>query len=63
LIVGKSVVRADALDKALGKAKFTADYIQKGTVVVKVVRSTQPHARIKRLEVDGALRTPGVHAY
>jgi len=62
LVVGKSVVRADALDKALGRAKFTADYIQKGTVVVKVVRSTQPHARIKRLDVDGALRTPGVHA-
>jgi CO/xanthine dehydrogenase Mo-binding subunit len=62
LVVGKSVVRADALDKALGMAKFTADYIQKGTVVVKVVRSTKPHARIKRLDVDGALRTPGVHA-
>jgi len=62
LVVGKSVVRADALDKALGRAKFTADYIQKGTIVVKVVRSTQPHARIKRLDVDGALRTPGVHA-
>jgi len=62
LIVGKSVVRADALDKVLGKAKFTADYIQKGTVVVKVVRSTQPHARIKRVDVDAALRIPGIHA-
>ncbi len=62
LVVGKSVVRADALDKALGKAKFTADYIQKGTVVVKVVRSTQPHAHIKRVDVDAAVRIPGVHA-
>ncbi|MDH5200897.1 MAG: xanthine dehydrogenase family protein molybdopterin-binding subunit, partial [Candidatus Bathyarchaeota archaeon] len=62
LVVGKSVVRADALDKALGRAKFTADYIQRGTVVVKVVRSTQPHARIKRVDVEAALRTPGVLA-
>jgi len=62
LVVGRSVVRTDALDKALGRARFTADYIQKGTIVVKVVRSSQPHALIKRVDVDAALKVPGVQA-
>ena len=61
-VVGKNVIRTDALDKALGTAKFTADYIQKGTVVVKVVRSTLPHARIKRVDIKSASNVPGVLA-
>ncbi|MCW3991671.1 MAG: xanthine dehydrogenase family protein molybdopterin-binding subunit, partial [Candidatus Bathyarchaeota archaeon] len=60
LVVGRSVVRTDALDKALGRARFTADYIPRGTAVVKVVRSTQPHAIIKQVAVEAALRIPGV---
>jgi len=61
LVVGHSVVRTDALEKALGRARFTADYIPKGTAVVKVVRSSQPHARIK-VDVKAALGVPGVLA-
>ena len=60
LVVGKNVIRADALDKALGVARFTADYIPKGTVVCKIFRSTQPHALIKKIDVDAALKVPGV---
>ena len=60
LIVGHSVVRADALDKALGLAKFTADYIQNGTVSLKVVRSTEPHANILNLDTETAKKIPGV---
>jgi CO/xanthine dehydrogenase Mo-binding subunit len=61
LVVGKSVVRTDALDKCLGRARFTADYIPKGTVVVKVVRSSQPHALIKRIDARAALEVSGVY--
>jgi len=60
LIVGKSVVRADALDKALGLARYTADYIQDNTVVLKIVRSTEPHALIKNLNIEVAKKIPGV---
>jgi len=60
LIVGKSVVRADALDKALGLARYTADYIQDNTVVLKIVRSTEPHALIKNLDIEVAKKIPGV---
>ncbi|MFQ6054292.1 MAG: xanthine dehydrogenase family protein molybdopterin-binding subunit, partial [Candidatus Bathyarchaeia archaeon] len=62
LVVGRSVVRTDALDKALGRARFTADYIPKGTAVVKVARSTQPHALIRRIDAEAALRVRGVLA-
>jgi len=62
LVVGRRVTRSDSLDKALGEAKFTADYIPKGTAVVKVVRSTQPHALIKDVSTEKALRVPGVLA-
>ncbi len=62
LVVGRSVVRTDAIDKALGRAKFTADYIPKGTAVVKVFRSSHPHALMKRVDVEAALEVPGVLA-
>jgi CO/xanthine dehydrogenase Mo-binding subunit len=62
LVVGKSVVRTDALDKCLGRARFTADYIPKGTVVVKVVRSNQPHALIRRIDARAALEVSGVYS-
>jgi len=62
LLVGRSVVRTDALDKCLGRARFTADYIPKDTMVVKVLRSTVPHALIKAINPSEALRIPGVEA-
>jgi len=62
LVVGKNVVRTDALDKALGKAKYTADYIPKGTALLKVYRSTVPHARIKSIDTAEAMEVPGVEA-
>ena len=62
LLVGKRTVRSDALDKLLGKAKFTSDYIPRDTMVVKVVRSTIPHALLKRVDTSTAQRMPGVVA-
>ena len=46
LVVGKTVTRTDALDKVLGKSRYTGDYIPHGTNVLKVFRSAVPHARI-----------------
>ena len=60
LVVGKNVIRTDALDKALGKAKYTADYIPKDTIIVKVLRSTVPHAKILSIDTSQALKVPGV---
>jgi len=60
LVVGKKTVRSDALDKLLGKARFTGDYIPKDTMVVKVLRSTMPHALLKRVDTTLASKIPGV---
>jgi len=60
LVVGKNVVRTDALDKTLGRALYTADYVPRDTAVVKVVRSPHPHARIEGIDASGALEVPGV---
>lgn len=61
-VVGRKTVRSDALDKILGRARFTSDYIPKGTMVVKVLRSTEPHALLKRVNASSALQLPGVTA-
>jgi len=62
LVVGKKTVRSDALDKLLGKARFTSDYIPKDTMVVKVLRGTMPHALLRRVDTSAAQRVPGVVA-
>ena len=62
LVIGRSVRRFDALDKALGRAKFTADYVERDALVIKIVRSSLPHALIRRIDVEKALRVPGVVA-
>jgi len=62
LVVGRNVVRTDALDKVMGKAMYTADYVPRGTTLLKVYRSTVPHALIKAIETAEALEVPGVEA-
>jgi CO/xanthine dehydrogenase Mo-binding subunit len=60
LVVGKNVVRTDALDKVLGKAKFCSDYVSKDTIIVKVFRSSVPHALIKNIDFSKALKVSGI---
>ncbi len=60
LVVGKGIARADALDKALGTAKFVEDYFQEGMLFVKQVLSTEPHAKILRIRDEEALKIPKV---
>jgi CO/xanthine dehydrogenase Mo-binding subunit len=62
LIVGKNVIRADALDKVLGKARYTADYVARDTSILKVFRSQAAHAWIKSIDTSTALKIPGVEA-
>lgn len=61
-VVGKTVIRKDALDKVLGKAKFSGDITMPGMLQVKVLRSEMPHARILRIDTAKAEAVPGVHA-
>lgn len=61
VVVGKSVVRTDALIKALGKARYTEDYLARDTLFVKQVISSEPHALIRHVDLSGALKISGVY--
>jgi CO/xanthine dehydrogenase Mo-binding subunit len=59
-VLGQSVIKKDALAKVTGEAKFAADYHFEGMLYGGVLRSTVPHAYIKRLDYSKALALPGV---
>lgn len=59
LVVGKGVVRIDSLSKALGKARFTEDYLTSDVLFIKQVISSEPHALIKRVDHSSATGVSG----
>lgn len=58
--VGIDIPRVDALEKALGIARYGADSFDPKGLYLKVVRSLKPHARILGIEREEAMRVPGV---
>jgi CO/xanthine dehydrogenase Mo-binding subunit len=58
--VGIEIPKVDALEKALGEARYGADLPSSKPLHLKVVRSPKPHAKIVQIEKEGALRVPGV---
>jgi xanthine dehydrogenase molybdenum-binding subunit len=62
LVVGKVVTQPDAVAKATGSAKFTADIKMPGMLVGKVLRSPCPHAKILKIDKRKAEQLPGVEA-
>lgn len=61
-VIGKNVVRKDALEKVLGTAKFAADLSFEGMLYGGVFRSGVPHALVKKIDVEKALALKGVAA-
>lgn len=59
-MIGKSVVKWDALDKACGRFRFPSDLSLDGMLHVKVLRAGHAHARILRLDTEGARAIAGV---
>lgn len=58
--VGIEIPRVDALEKVLGSARYGADQTLEHALHLKVVRSKKPHAKIKSIRIDEAVRVPGV---
>ncbi|RLG72153.1 MAG: aldehyde oxidase, partial [Thermoprotei archaeon] len=60
--VGKHMQRWDAIEKILGKARFTADYanLYRNLAYVYSVRTKYAHARIRKIDVSEAEKVPGV---
>lgn len=61
-IVGKSVKRADVIEKVTGEGKYTGDYHLPGLLHAKTKRADIAHAKIVNIDVSRALALPGVKA-
>lgn len=58
--VGKPLRRTDALGKTTGTIIYSGDFALPKMLHAKVFRSTEPSARIKRLDISKAAALPGV---
>lgn len=59
-LVGKPLRRVDALGKATGATVYAGDFFMPHMLHARVFRSTEPSARIRRLDVSRARALPGV---
>jgi CO/xanthine dehydrogenase Mo-binding subunit len=60
--IGTSPVRPDGVDKVTGRARFGADLVLPNMIHGRVLRSPHAHARIKNIDLSGALAIEGVAA-
>ena len=60
--IGTRPVRPDGVEKVTGRANFGADLNLPGMLHGKILRSPHAHARIKSVDVSGALTVDGVLA-
>ena len=58
--VGKPLRRIDALGKTTGATVYAGDYTMPKMLHARVFRSSEPSARIKRLDVSSAQALAGV---
>ncbi len=61
-VIGKPILRIDALSKVTGDAKFTEDLKFPGILYGKILRSPYAHARILKIDKSEAEKLAGVHA-
>jgi CO/xanthine dehydrogenase Mo-binding subunit len=60
--VGESVRRIDGVPKVRGQFAYGSDLWAEGMLWGQTVRSPHPSARIRSIDISGALATAGVHA-
>ncbi len=59
-LIGKDYPTSDLVAKVTGQAKYAEDFRAEGMLYCRLVLSPMPHARIKRINVEKALKMPGV---
>ena len=59
-MIGKSVIRNDAIAKVTGKALFYSDISLTGMLYMKVLRSPYPHAKILSIDTSEAEKVAGI---
>ncbi len=60
--LGQRIPRQDALEKVTGSAKYASDIKLPHMLYGKILRSTQAHAKIVKIDTTAAERLPGVKA-
>ena len=60
MIVGKSIPRIDARDKATGRTMYTDDLCDRRALIAKIKHSTVAHAYVKSVDISEAEKIPGV---
>src|SRR5690348_5256439 len=60
--IGGYVPMVDGPEKVSGRAKYTADFIEPGTLAGRIFRSPYAHAEIVEVDVSAAAALPGVVA-
>lgn len=58
--VGKNIQKSDAISLVKGKPVYTDDLAPRESLIVKVLRSPHAYARIKNIDLNIALKVPGV---
>ena len=61
-VLGQRTKRIDGAAKSSGAAVYADDITLPGMLHAKILRSTEPHARIKSIDASRALALEGVHA-
>jgi len=61
-VVGKPFRKVDARAKCTGQTKFADDIVLPRMLACKILRSHEPHALIKNIDLSKALALPGVFA-
>src|SRR5256886_1685386 len=61
-VIGKPFRKVDARAKCTGQTKFADDIFLPRMLACKILRSHEPHALIKNIDVSKAIALPGVHA-
>jgi xanthine dehydrogenase molybdenum-binding subunit len=61
-LIGKNYTTPDLYAKVTGQAKYAEDFRAEGMLFCKLLLSPMPHARVKRIDANAALATPGVKA-
>ncbi len=59
-VIGKPVIRPDAVEKVTGEAIFTDDLAVEGMLHAAVLRAGVPHAILRSIDITAAQELPGV---
>jgi CO/xanthine dehydrogenase Mo-binding subunit len=60
--IGERVRRADGVPKTTGEFEYASDLQAAGMLWGHTLRSPHAHARVRAIDISGALASPGVHA-